>query len=177
MPDKTTTLTEFARDRHSTACGWARRYLKGGTLAEDAVQDALVIATRKLDMYDDSRPFEPWMKSVIERVCLQKLRQFRRRAPALLIEDLGGFDAPDTEDPIAVYLDIMDRGVTVGRLMTAFRSLSPLDRDLVLDIYMNDVTIEDASEGLGCKTDVLRQKLARIVKAVVRLMETGPVPI
>jgi RNA polymerase sigma-70 factor (ECF subfamily) len=173
--NKLAVLDEFARNRHTTACGWARRYLKGGTLAEDAVQDALLHAAAKIDMYDPSLPFEPWMKRVLDRVCLQKLRQFRRRAPALLLEDLGGYDAPDEDDPIAAYLDMMERGGRVTNLMTAFLSLSPSDRDLVIDIYVHEVPVEDLAAGIGCRQDALRSKVNQIRRLFASVTDSSKV--
>ena len=70
-----------------------------------------------------------------------------------------------------MYLDMMDAQVASSDLMKAFRALPPLDRDLVIDLYMNEVTIEDAAAGMECKPDVLRNRMAKIRKFLAGVPE------
>src|SRR5499427_3339187 len=42
---------------------------------EDVVQDALFLAYRKLDTFDDSRPLAPWLFRIAHNSCIDFLRR------------------------------------------------------------------------------------------------------
>src|ERR1700752_2772106 len=42
---------------------------------EDVVQEALIEAYRKLDQFDDSRPFKPWLFRIAHNRCIDFLRR------------------------------------------------------------------------------------------------------
>ena len=46
---------------------------------EDVVQEALVVAYRKLDTFDEARPLAPWLFRIAHNRCIDFLR--RRRGP------------------------------------------------------------------------------------------------
>ena len=49
---------------------------------EDVVQEALVVAYRRLDTYDDARPLAPWLFRIAHNRCLDFLRRRRTRRRA-----------------------------------------------------------------------------------------------
>ncbi len=88
MSDVEATLVEAARTGDPQAYGriveahWARlvrlaRSVVGDTDAEDAVQDALVAAWRKLHTLDHPVAVAGWLTRIVFRRCLRRLR-FRR---------------------------------------------------------------------------------------------------
>jgi RNA polymerase sigma factor (sigma-70 family) len=73
----------------------ARRILRDGYAAEDAVQDALVRAWRDLRGLRDRDKFDAWLHRLLVNACKDQVRQRRRRpieVPVLPIDQPSGED-------------------------------------------------------------------------------------
>ena len=80
----------------------ARRILRDGYAAEDAVQDALVKAWRELRGLRDPDAFDAWLHRLLVNACRDQVRRTRRRPielPALPIE------RPEPRDDFAQLAD------------------------------------------------------------------------
>src|SRR3954452_5949479 len=69
----------LARTRADMLFGIARRILRDVDLAEDAVQQALVIAWRELPRLRDPDRFDAWLQRTLVHACYAEAR--RKRAP------------------------------------------------------------------------------------------------
>src|SRR5215467_8956412 len=82
------------------------RMLGSGQDAEDAVQDALERAWRKLASYDGSGTFGAWLHRIATNVCLDMLRTRRVRLnPAGLGPPTAPGSAPMPPDPELVWVE------------------------------------------------------------------------
>ena len=126
-------FTALARSRGDRLFGIARRILHDVGLAEDAVQQALVIAWRELPRLRDPDRFDAWLTRLLVNECFAEAKRGRRLAAnvhALSVERPSPVD--DTQS-------ILDR----DQLDRAFRRLPPEQRAiLVLRHYLG----LDASE-------------------------------
>ena len=69
---------------------------------EDVVQEALVVAYRRLDTYDDARPLAPWLFRIAHNRCLDFLRRRRTRRRAETALSPPAAAVPVVTDPPAV---------------------------------------------------------------------------
>src|SRR5215211_4501101 len=67
----------LARTRGDVLYGIARRILRDVGLAEDAVQQALVIAWRELPRLRDPERFDAWLKRLLVHACYAEARTKR----------------------------------------------------------------------------------------------------
>jgi RNA polymerase sigma-70 factor (ECF subfamily) len=105
----------------------ARRILRDVDRAEDALQDALVIAWRDLPDLRDPDRFDFWIQRVLANMCIEHARRDRRRYARLEVINLDDHVASDQLAGLADR-DIVDR---------AFRRLKPEERAvLVLRHYL-----------------------------------------
>ena len=105
----------------------AYRILRDVDRAEDALQDALVIAWRDLPSLRDPDRFDAWIHRVLTNVCIAQATRERRRTANLRILPLDGPAAPDDLLGVAMR-DQLERG---------FRRLTPDERAvLVLRHYV-----------------------------------------
>ena len=80
----------------------ARRILRDGYAAEDAVQETLVGAWRNIRSLREPERFDAWLHRLLVRACDDEVRRSRRRpmvVPALM------FDRPSPTDDIATLVD------------------------------------------------------------------------
>ena len=80
----------------------ARRILRDGYAAEDAVQETLVGAWRNIGSLRDPERFEAWLHRLLIRACGDEVRRSRRRPIAL---SPLTFDRPTPTDDVATLVD------------------------------------------------------------------------
>ena len=111
--------------------------------AEELTMDGFARLFRKLDRYDDSRPFRPWLRSLLVRVALDALRGRLARPTA---EPLPP-DPPGTvvNDALAA-LDRADAIALLRRLPTAYRLVFNL---FVLEEYTHAEIAAELNVSVG----------------------------
>jgi RNA polymerase sigma-70 factor, ECF subfamily len=123
----------------------ARRILRDGYAAEDAVQDALVRAWRDLRGLRDRERFDAWLHRLLVNACADQVRLARRRPLEVSIDAI---DRPDPQDDVAhvgdrdlverafVELSVEHRAVLV---MTFYVGLPAPEVALILGIPVGTV--------------------------------------
>ena len=80
----------------------ARRILRDGYAAEDAVQDALVRAWRDLRGLRDRDRFDAWLHRLLVRACQDQVRRRGRRPLEVAVTEI---DAPEADDRFGQVID------------------------------------------------------------------------
>src|SRR5262249_17969093 len=103
---------------------------------EDVVQEALFLAYRKLDTFDDARPLAPWLFRIAHNRCIDFLRRrgVREQAEAAVAED-------DSTPPVEAIGPALGRAVE--HLVLA---LPPKERACVLLKDVFDYSLEEIAE-------------------------------
>ncbi len=129
----------------------AYRILRDATRAEDAVQQAFLIAWRELPRLRDDSRLEAWLFRLLTNACYAEVRHTRRWQPGLRLvsdEDPG----PTTDD---AQLNVARR----DELERAFRRLSGEHRAvLVLHHYLG-LSGAEIGEALGLSPGTVRSRL------------------
>ena len=81
------------------ALALARRMLPEASLAEDAVQEALLRVVRWADRYRPSMPLDNWFYAIVRNVCRDMLRRRARQARAISAVAAGQPTQIDPPDP------------------------------------------------------------------------------
>lgn len=125
----------------------ATRVLGPGSTAEDAAQEAAIVAWRqRTDCESPDAPW-PWISVIARR---EALRQ--RVNPALVELDEEAFEAPPEEHQTLLRLDVR----------RAIAGLSEHDRTLVLARYWNDLTQEQVAAALQIPAGTVKVRLHRL---------------
>src|ERR671925_2443409 len=103
---------------------------------EDVVQEALFEAYRKLDQFDDSRPFKPWLFRIAHNRCIDFLRKRGVR-----IEAESSAMAAESVEPAVPQVLGLSRAFE--RLVT---NLPPKERATVLLKDVFDYSLEEIAE-------------------------------
>ena len=139
----------------------AHRILRDVDRAEDALQDALVIAWRDLRGLRDPDRLDAWLHRLVVNVCIAQATRERRRTANLRVLPIDGPAAPDEMLSIAER-DLLERG---------FRRLPPDQRAiLVLHHYLGYAPSEIA-ETLGIPPGTARSRLHHAHRAMRAALE------
>ena len=152
---------DLVRSRGGRLFAIAHRILRDVDLAEDALQDALVIAWRDLRGLRDPDRFDAWLQRLLINVCIAQATRERRRTANLRVLPIDGPAGPDDLLSVADR-DLLERG---------FRRLPPEQRAiLVLHHYLGYAPSEIA-ETLGIPAGTARSRLHHAHRAMRAALE------
>jgi RNA polymerase sigma-70 factor (ECF subfamily) len=152
---------DLIRPRIDRLYAIAHRTLRDVDRAEDAVQDALVIAWRDLRGLRDPDRFDAWLGRVLVNVCLAHASRERRRSAVLRALPVDGPAAPDD------LLTIADR----DQLERGFRRLAPDQRAILVLHHFAGYTSAEVAEVLGIPPGTARSRLHNAHRAMRAALE------
>ena len=139
----------------------AQLMLNDGDLADDAVQEALVVAWRDLRGLRDPDRFGSWLHRVLIRSVFREARRERRAAGVRLTAYHDTLEAPIRSDSTADR-DEIDRGFR--RLKAEHRAV------LVLHHYLG-FSDDEAAEALGVPRGTVKSRLNRATAAMRAVLD------
>ena len=147
---------DLVRPRSDRLFGIAQRILHDVDRAEDAFQDALVIAWRDLRSLRDPDRFDAWLQRLLINLCIRHASRERRRVANLRVLPIDGPAAPDDIQTVALR-DQIERG---------FRRLS-LDQRVVLTLHhFSGYAPSEIAEILGIPPGTARSRLHNAHRAI-----------
>jgi RNA polymerase sigma-70 factor, ECF subfamily len=122
--------------------------LRDVTLAEDALQEALLRAWREAPRLRDPDRWDAWLRRLIVNACADEGRRRRRRAPE--VQAIAW--EPAARDDIALLADRdeLDRG---------FRRLTPDQRAAVALRFYVGLSVPEVAEALGVPIGTAKSRL------------------
>lgn len=106
-------------------------------LAQDIAQEAFLQAYRKIDQFDECRPFRPWLMRIVINAAL-KAAQRRKRFSALEEPEDGRGAAEWLIDPALGPESLIETAETREMIWQALERLSPQQRAVVVRRYFLD---------------------------------------
>jgi RNA polymerase sigma-70 factor, ECF subfamily len=149
-------FVDLVRLRGDRLFAIAHRILRDVDRAEDALQDALVIAWRDLPSLRDPDRFDAWIHRLLTNVCVAQATRERRRTVDLRILPVEGPVAPD------VYVSVADR----DQLDRGFRRLSPEERAVLVLRHYVGYEPSEIAELLGVPAGTIRSRLHHAHRAM-----------
>lgn len=160
-PDAFTALANRHRDRVYAIC---RRITCNHEDAEEALQNTLIIAWRRLGDFDGRSAVATWLYRIATNVAIDEVRR-RARAPRPV--DVVPDDLPHegVDRAIVAKIDV-DR---------ALAQLPPHYRAVTILRELCDLTYREIAEARGVPVDTVKSQLSRGRQALVALLR-DPVP-
>jgi len=148
----------------------ARLILRDDKGAEDATQEALVAAWRRLDGLRDPDRFEAWLHRLLVNACYREARRSRRRGSIeIQVDALAMPEAPPTPGQ---DFDLADR----DQLERGFRRLDVDQRTVLVMHYYLGFSLDEAAEALGIPPGTVRSRLHRAINAMRAALEADARP-
>ena len=154
-------FVDLIRPRSNRLFATAHRILRDIDRAEDALQDALVIAWRDLRGLRDPDRFDAWLTRLVVHVCISQATRERRRTANLRLLPVDGPAAPDELLSVADR-DLLDRG---------FRRLPPEQRAILAMHHYLGYAPSEIAETLGIPAGTARSRLHHAHRAMRAALE------
>jgi RNA polymerase sigma-70 factor (ECF subfamily) len=149
-------FVDLVRVRSDRLFAIAQRILRDIDRAEDALQDALVIAWRDLRGLRDPDRFDAWLQRLLIHVCIAQATRERRRTAHLRVLPVDGPVASD--DLLSVVdRDLLDRG---------FHRLSPEQRAILVLRHYLGYEPSEIAKTLGIPPGTARSRLHHAHRAM-----------
>ena len=171
---------ELARRFSAMAKALAMQKLRDPSLAEDAVQEALLAAWLHLPGLRNPEAFPGWLRSIVTRSCHRVLRSTLPEVLASDLENIGSIPAEDT-DPF----EHCARFQTRDMVLTFLAALSGVYREAAVQRYLLGRSYEEIALALGVPVGTIKRRLHetrdRMMRAVAgqhaRTIRVGYLPI
>ncbi len=152
---------DLIRVRSDRLFAVAQRILRDIDRAEDALQDALVIAWRDLRGLRDPDRFDAWLQRLLINVCIAQASREHHRTSVLRVLPVDGPPAPDD------LLSIADR----DQLERGFRRLPPEQRAILALHHYLGYGPGEIAEILGIPAGTARSRLHHAHRAMRAALE------
>ena len=152
---------DLIRVRGDRLYALAQRIVRDVDRAEDALQEALVIAWRDLSGLRDPDQFDAWLHRLVVRACLAEATRDRRHFDSLRVLPV---DVPITTDE---FLVVADR----DQLERGFRRLPPQQRALLVLRHFEGRSLNEIAEILGIPEGTARSRLHHAHRAMRAALE------
>jgi RNA polymerase sigma-70 factor (ECF subfamily) len=147
---------DLIRVRGDRLYALAQRILRDVDRAEDALQDALVIAWRDLPGLRDPDRFDAWLHRLVVRSCLAEATRERRLTSNLRVLPM---DVPNSSDD---FLNVADR----DQLERGFRRLPAQQRALLVLRHFEGREPAEIAEILAIPVGTVRSRLHHAHRAM-----------
>ena len=154
-------FVDLVRVRVDRLFAIAQRILRDVDRAEDALQDALVIAWRDLRGLRDPDRFDAWLHRLLVHSCLTHAARERRRVANLRALPIDGPAGPDD------MLTVADR----DQLERGFRRLPPEQRAILVLHHYAGYAPSEIAETLGIPPGTARSRLHHAHRAMRAALE------
>ena len=143
----------------------ARLILRDHGKAEEATQEALMAAWRRLPGLRDPDRFGPWLHRLLVNACYREARTSgRRQTIEVHIDPLV---LPDASGSIETGADLANR----DQLERGFRRLDVDQRTVLVMHYYLGFSLDEAAEVLGVPPGTVRSRLSRAINAMRAALE------
>lgn len=129
---------------------------KNKTMAEDALQNTLMIAYEKYSTLKDSRSFKSWIYTIAKRQTINLIEKYRRE---IILEDLN-IDSIYTDD-FNLSEDIIVKEELKVETVKAINRLRPEYRQIIILRYFNDLSFKEISNVLNVRNNTIRVRHLR----------------
>ncbi|MBC6462630.1 sigma-70 family RNA polymerase sigma factor [Actinomadura sp. HBU206391] len=135
--------------------------------AEDIVQETLLRAWRSADQLYGDESLMPWLATVARRLVIDDWR--RRRSRPMEVNDDPLEEMPDTDK-----WEQLLQSITVNE---ALRSLSPMHREVLVETFLRDRSVNEAAKVLGVPVGTVKSRCFYALRALrAALGEKGLAP-
>lgn len=154
----------------------AKRLLRDGDEAEDAVQEAFLSAFRSIDGFHGQSRLSTWLHRIVVNAALMRLRRHKRRGEQSIEELLPRFDGEGywADEPSTASLpcdELIDAAETRTLVRRCIDQLPETYRAVLLLRDIEDLDTAEAAAVLGVTANAVKVRLHRARQALRTILE------
>ena len=128
---------------------------------EDLLQEVLMSLHAARATYDPTRPFMPWLKTIVVNRTIDFVRRHKRHATGqLLTDEMAAGIADDSAPDIAARYDAVDA------LQKAIRNLPAAQRSAIELLKLREMSLREAAATSGMSVSALKASVHRAVRTL-----------
>lgn len=142
----------------------AKKSIRDVSLAEEALQEALVLIWKNAHTFRGESQVSSWMYQIVSRACIDLLRKEKIRAHL----HLNDFDQPDDLGGSSTFENTL---IDVLFVQTALLELESEHREVITLLDLEGRSVQEASELLGIPVGTVKSRAARgrdALKVIIR---------
>jgi RNA polymerase sigma-70 factor (ECF subfamily) len=140
----------------------------GDALLDDVWQETMIVAWRKLDEFDRSKPFGPWLRGIAARILMASRRAASR---FVLTDDVEALEYMNQKLERLNHLS----GDTLDEKLDALRDcvakLTSSDRECIELRFRDDMMPAAMSERIGVALETVKKRLFRAKQQLQACLE------
>ena len=156
---------ELVRVHADAVYGHGLRFFGEPQAAEDVVQEVFIKVYRTLDTFQGDSAFSTWLFRVTRNVCLDMLRQGKRRPVPMDPLDLAAGSTPDHST----------RVVDAAALEQAMQAVPQEDREALGAVTLFGLSYEEAAASIGIPVGTVKSRVFRARRTLISVMGMGGV--
>ena len=134
----------------------AYRILRDADRAQDAVQQAFLLAWRELPRLRDPERFGPWLHRLLVNACYEELRRYRRWSTRIRVLPVDGPSGPDPT------ISVDDRDA----LDRAFGRLTPQHRAVFVLHHYAGLPLAEIADVVGVPVGTVKSRLHHATRSL-----------
>ena len=165
-------VEELLRRHGSSLLGYLTRMLGNRCDAEDVFQETFRRLLQRLDAFDTSRRFKPWLYAIAHNAAVDAIRRRGRRPEQLSLDrpvhDDGSPDERLLIDPALTPAERVEAEDRKAEVRGAIELLAPRQKACLVLVYYHDMTYADTAEALGCSVGTVKTHMSRALRSLAR---------
>ncbi|MCK8060206.1 MULTISPECIES: RNA polymerase sigma factor [unclassified Fusibacter] len=144
--------------------GYLMKLCANKEFAEDVYQEVWIKVYRKLNTYDQTKAFEPWLFTIARNTAFDFLKK-HKNDPIPTIDEILLQDVRSSTPHESPMIE------TESQIHTALEQLSEMNRQIVVLRYMSDLSYDQIAKKLDCDVSTIKWRLYESKKQLKKFLE------
>ncbi|MBX3358482.1 MAG: sigma-70 family RNA polymerase sigma factor [Phycisphaeraceae bacterium] len=159
----------LAREHADMLAAYLRTLVYAPDVIDDLFQETMLVAWRRLQDFDKSRPFGPWLRGIAANLVLEHRRRSARGVMCCDPEVLEAIDRRFTDLSRFAGDSFRDRA---GRLRHCLARLPDKLREVVELAYARGLLLKQIAESLSASEEAVKKRVQRARESLVLCLST-----
>lgn len=154
----------LVREHQRSLLAFIRTAVNDHATAEDIWQETLLVAWRKLNEFDRTRPFGPWLRGIASRIVMARCRKDSR---FILVSDDEALEYLSQKFDSLQNLSGDTFADKLSALEDCIERLPAKDQECVRLKYSRDFSIDELAKTLGIAIEATKKRLWRAKQKLI----------